>query len=111
MRSIHRALAIATIAVALCGSVSEAQTRSETIERRFERQKQRIERALRSGQLTRQEVRRLAAAQRQIAAAERRVLRDGRLAARERARLRAMLDRQSYRIWRYSHNRPRPLVY
>jgi hypothetical protein len=111
MKGTSRALAIAMIATALFGTMAEAQTRSEVVEQRLQRQRQRIERSIRTGRLTRSEARRLIEANRRITAIERRMLRDGQLIARERARLRGLLDRQSYWIWRYSHNRPRALVY
>jgi hypothetical protein len=78
--------------------------RNNRFEQRLDRQHWRIKQGIRSGELTRKEVKRLRKQQRQIAKAERRFSRDGYLDPRERRHLRRKLDDASDRIYRLKHN-------
>jgi hypothetical protein len=96
-------LAAGAILLAL-SSVASAHPYAPNAQRRALRQEMRIRDGVRCGQLTRAEVRRLRAAQRHTLRTHRRMIADGRLSMRERARLHRMLDRQGYRIHRFRHN-------
>ena len=81
------------------------------VERRHAHQHERIADGVRSGQITRHEVRKLRRAEAKMRRAEARLRRtEARMRAgryrleRERARLQRQLDRQSQRIWRFKHN-------
>lgn len=91
---------LALSAFVLAGSASAA-----TINQRQHRQHLRIHRADRHDQLTRAELRRLRAGQRNVRRMEWRMRRDGHLNARERMTIQRGLDRQSVRIRRMAHNR------
>ena len=99
----RRLVILATLALsafALAGSASAA-----TIDQRQFHQHMRIRGAMRHGELTRFEHRRLRAGQAHVRRMERRGWRDGHFSARERWRVQRALDRQSGRIGRMSHNR------
>ncbi|OPX37590.1 MAG: hypothetical protein DRN37_06940 [Thermoplasmata archaeon] len=68
------------------------------------RQQKRIGQGIRSGELTRGEVRGLERQQVRIQRTKRRAWSDGKLQPWERARLEFMQDRASHRIYRYKHN-------
>jgi len=76
----------------------------DRIEKRLDRQHHRVERGIRSGQLTWREAKRLHRQQRRIAQMHRRFWHDGRLDRYERDRLQQKLDRASDRIYRLKHN-------
>ena len=73
-------------------------------EQRIDRQHRRIERGLRSGELTRKEAKRLRKQLRQIAKLERRYTRDAFLDRHERRKLHNKLNVASERIYRLKHN-------
>lgn len=77
------------------------------IDQRQYRQQRLIEKGWRSGQLTREEMRRLQFGQRRIQRKENFFLSDGVLAPGERAELRRDLDRARLRIDREMHDRER----
>ncbi|CDM66861.1 hypothetical protein [Pyrinomonas methylaliphatogenes] len=106
-----RRLFVGTLLVGLCaafGSTSLAQSRSNRhigINAREQRQKERIEQGIRSGELTRRETARLFAEQAAIRADEARARRSGgELTWRERLRLERELDRASRDIYRQKHD-------
>jgi hypothetical protein len=72
--------------------------------RRQQRQEERMQQGLASGQLTPQEARRLQHEQRRIQGAEGRMRADGNLSPRERTRLNTMQQRSSQDIYRLRHN-------
>jgi hypothetical protein len=74
------------------------------IQAREQRQQQRIQQGLRSGQLTPKEANRLEAEQRWIKATEARMKADGNLTRAERAKLTRMQNRASRNICRKKHN-------
>ena len=71
---------------------------------RDHRQTQRIRQGVRSGEITRPEVRRLKKEQRRIDSAYHRISADGHVNWRERQRLDKMQDRASRHIYRAKHN-------
>ena len=71
---------------------------------REQRQQQRIQQGINSGQLTPREANRLEAQQSRIAATEKRMKADGRLTRGERARLTRMQNRASNNIYSKKHN-------
>ena len=74
---------------------------------RDHRQTQRIRQGVRSGEITRPEVRRLKKEQRRIDSAYHRASADGHVNWRERQRLDKMQDRASRHIYQVKHNRAR----
>jgi len=71
---------------------------------RLERQHQRIEQGIESGELTRREARKLYKQQRRIGNLARELRDDGRLTRKERRILQHRLDRASARIFALKHN-------
>jgi hypothetical protein len=78
------------------------------LERRQQRQEDRIQQGLASGQLTPREARRLQNEQARIRGAEGHMRADGNLNPQERARLNAMQQRSSQDIYRLRHNGVQP---
>ena len=78
------------------------------LDRRQQRQEDRIQQGLASGQLTPREARRLQNEQARIRGAERRMRADGNLSPQERARLNAMQQKSSQDIYRLRHNGVQP---
>lgn len=74
------------------------------VDQRLQRQMDRIQQGLNSGQLTPEEYQRLQAEQNHIQGAMTRMQADGRLNPREVARLNQMLNRSNQDIYRLSHN-------
>ncbi len=96
----------AALLLTLGSPKAQAQTPAEQrIDQRQDRQAQRIEQGVASGELTRREARRLQRQQAGVAAAEARAESDGRLTRREAARLERRQDRTSARIYRQKHDR------
>jgi len=82
-------------------------TDSPVVDARQERQQQRIQQGVDSGQLTAKEFNRLEREQGRIARAEARMKSDGNLTGKERVRLHNMQDRASRHIYRAKHNKRR----
>jgi hypothetical protein len=99
-RILLTALAVATLGAA----VASADPPAPGAERRHTRQHERIVRGVRSGQLTRQELRQLRRGQARLRRTELRMKADRRVREHERARLHRRLDRESRHIWRLKHN-------
>jgi len=74
------------------------------INRRQYHEQRRIGQGIRSGELTRQEARRLEAGMARIRVDERFARRDGEITPRERARLNYELNRESRAIYRQKHD-------
>jgi hypothetical protein len=74
------------------------------VNQRQRRQQARIRQGVRSGELTKQEFRRLERGETRIARREARARRDGDFSARERARINRQLNRESRRIYRQKHD-------
>ena len=75
------------------------------IDQREQRQEERIDQGVASGELTRREARRLEAQQTHIDRMENRAKADGVVTGRERARIHQTQDRASARIARNKHDR------
>ena len=73
---------------------------TKRIDKRQERQDQRIERGAKSGDLTKKEARRLEKSQERIDDAERRAMKDGKITKEERARIEKRQDQQARDIAR-----------
>lgn len=74
------------------------------VDRRQERQEQRIDKGVQSGALTPREARRVQAGQRHVGKLETRTQADGTVTAKEKARLEHAQDVQSKRIYRQKHD-------
>lgn len=99
------ALAICvTVAAALFAGSAFAGTNDPRIDRRQEKQEQRIEQGVQSGALTPKEAGRLEAQQARIAQEEARMKADGNLTRAERAKLTHDQNRASKAIYRKKHN-------
>jgi hypothetical protein len=81
-----------------------AQRGGEGVDARQDRQQLRIERGYRSGELTRQEVRRLDRGQDRIDRMQDRARADGRVTRGERERIHREVARQDRHIWRERHD-------
>lgn len=79
-------------------------THTRSVNRRQERQQQRIGQGIRSGELTARETLRLERNAREIRHDERRAKSDGVVTARERAGLQRELNQESRLIYRAKHN-------
>ncbi len=85
-------------------SIANAQTRTPVITERQHNQDRRINRGVRSGQLTRNEARNLRTDERRISAEKRMAKADGRVTRGERQRLRRDENRTSRAIYNKKHN-------
>lgn len=90
--------------ITLTAGAAFAHPATPRIDRRQARQHARIHQGRMQGDLTRAEAKRLRAGQRHVRRMERRAKADGRLTARERARIHRALHRQSRAIHRLRHN-------
>ena len=90
----------------LCSTVPlfASENPRPVINQRQQNQRARILNGIRSGELNRQEARRLAAGQAHIRVVERRVQRDDEVTARERVRLQRELNQSNRRISRQTHD-------
>jgi hypothetical protein len=91
-------------AILVMSGVAAAHPNTPELRRRAIRQELRIRDGIRQGDLTRFERRRLRASQMHALRVHRRMMADGRLSMRERARLHRLMDRQNVRIYRFRHN-------
>jgi hypothetical protein len=103
MRNSGKFLAAAALAGSLM--VPVAGFGQQGIERRQETQHRRIEQGVRSGELTRREVRGLAVEQRKIEREQRRAASDGVVTSRERAGIQRDQNQASRHIARQKHDR------
>jgi hypothetical protein len=94
-------LLVATMAFT---TIAEAQTRTPVINRREHRQERRINRGVRSGELTRNEAHHLRNDERRISAERRMARADGRVTRNERRDIRRQENRTSRAIYRDKHN-------
>lgn len=89
---------------AIAGGYYDDGYNKSRFEQRIDRQHQRIERGVRSGELTRKEAKRLRKQLRHIAKLERRYTLDGHLDRHERKKLHNKLNVAGDRIYRLKHN-------
>lgn len=98
-----RRLAV-TMVVALAVAAPALGAGAATVNERQERQQDRIEQGVKSGELTKREAARLRREQRRIKAEEKAFRSDGKLSKRERAKLQKDLNKSSRHIYREKHD-------
>ena len=103
MKALKTMLAAAAL-LSLTASLALAGPATPRLDQREVHQRVRIQQGVRSGQLTRGEAHRLRRGQRHVHRMERRAKADGRVTARERARLGHAQNVQGRRIARLKHN-------
>lgn len=102
MKSIHKKLMLAALAVAMTAPVLAGTPRYDA---RQSHQRGRIENGVQNGELTARETRRLAAGQVHLNRVERRAKADGVVTARERVHMQREASQQSRRIHHQKHDR------
>ena len=102
--AMKRIVMMFVLAAALTSLASVALAGTPRIDRRQDRQDARIDRGVRSGQLTRVETARLRAGQARIQRMERRAKSDGVVTGRERARITHAQNHENRAIYRKKHN-------
>ena len=95
---------IAVIGIVALGIAAPALAQETRVDRRQERQEQRIDKGVQSGTLTPRETRKLERGQNRVERVETRAQADGKVTAREKARLERAQDVQSKRIYRQKHD-------
>ena len=96
---------IAVVGIAALSLTTPVFAQETRVDRRQDRQEQRIDRGVESGALTPRETRRLERGQQHVENLETRAQADGTITARERGRLEHAQDVQSQRIYRQKHDR------
>lgn len=96
---------VAVVGIALLSLTPPAFAQETRVDRRQDRQEQRIDRGVQSGALTPRETRRLQHGQQHVENLETRALADGTVTGREKARLEHAQDVQGKRIYRQKHDR------
>ena len=99
-----RTLPYAVLAGSLLAGGSAYAQSMYSIDQRQDYQQDRIERGIRSGEITRSEAYRLGQGERAIDRAQSRARADGVVTSQERARIDRMTDRQGQQIYRQSHD-------
>jgi len=97
----------AAVALGALGTAHAQGADTPRVDQRQANQQRRIDQGVASGALTPREAARLRHQQGHVAAAEARAKSDGQVTRAERARLHAMQDRASGRIYRQKHDRQR----
>jgi hypothetical protein len=95
---------VAVIGIAALSLTTPVFAQETRVDRRQDRQEQRIDRGVESGALTPRETRRLERGQRHVENLETRAQADGRITRREKARLEHAQGAQSKRIYRQKHD-------
>jgi len=103
MKLAARTILVAAVCAGGMQGMTYAQT-ADSVVQRDERQQQRIEQGLRSGQLTTKEAGQLERGEARIDRMEARDLKDGKLTAQERAQIDRAQDRESAAIYREKHD-------
>ena len=96
---------VAVVGIAALSLTTPGFAQETRVDRRQDRQEQRIDRGVQSGALTPRETRRLEHGQQHVENVETRALADGMVTGREKARLEHAQDVQSRRIYRQKHDR------
>lgn len=99
----NKALLILAIFISITAEAGRDRVRSS--EERAQRQQQRIEQGVRSGELTVAEEKRLERGQHRIEVAQEHAAQDGIVTPDESAKIHKMQDVQSKRIWRQKHDK------
>ena len=95
---------VAVVGIAALSLTTPVFAQETRVDRRQDRQEQRIDRGVESGALTPRETRRLERGQRRVENLETRAQADGTVTAREKARLEHAQDVQSKGIYRQKHD-------
>ena len=95
---------IATIGIVTLALAVPAFAQETRVDRRQDRQEQRIDKGVQSGALTPRETRKVEQGQRHVERLETRAQSDGKVTAREQGRLEHAQDVQSKRIYRQKHD-------
>jgi len=95
---------VAVVGIAALSLTTRVFAQETRVDRRQDRQEQRIDRGVESGALTPRETRRLERGQRHVENLETRAQADGTVTAREKARLEHAQDVQGKRIYRQKHD-------
>jgi hypothetical protein len=98
-------LAAMGIATSFAQATNPPGRKTPRVDAREKVQKERIKEGVKSGELTRREARRLAAEQKKIRVDEAKAKSDGKVTARERAKLNKQLNKASRDIARQKHDR------
>ena len=105
-RTLSLTLAAAAAALSLgAAAPALADTSEQIIDRRQERQEERIDQGTRSGELNRRETARLERGQAHVTGMEHRALADGHINRAEFRRIEAAQNTQSHRIYHQKHDR------
>lgn len=104
MNAVSRCRNVAVVGIAALSLTTPVFAQETRVDRRQERQEQRIDRGVESGALTPRETGRLERGQRHVENLETRAQADGTITAREKARLEHAQDVQSKRIYRQKHD-------
>ena len=96
---------VAVAAVATLASPAFAQSSTPRIDQRQANQERRIEQGEKSGALTKKEANKLEKGQAHVQKMENKAVADGKVTAKERARIEHAQDKQSRRIYREKHDK------
>jgi hypothetical protein len=102
-----RTIPYAVLSAGLLAAGGASAQSMSSIDQRQEYQQERIERGIRSGEITRSEAHRLEQGERAIDRAQARARADGVVTPQERARIDRMVDREGRAIYRESHDNQR----
>ncbi|MEW6690971.1 MAG: hypothetical protein AB1452_17995 [Pseudomonadota bacterium] len=100
-------LAAVIVGAALALPALAQTTSAPRIDKRQERQQQRIDKGVSSGQLTQKEAARLEKGQARVQKMEDKATADGKVSAKERRRIERAQDQQSRRIAKQRHDKQR----
>ena len=104
MNAVSRCRNVAVIGIAALSLTTPVFAQETRVDRRQDRQEQRIDRGVESGALTPRETRRLEHGQQHVENVETRAQADGKITGREKARLEHAQDVQSKRIYKQKHD-------
>ena len=96
---------VAVIGIVALAVAAPAIAQETRVDRRQERQEQRIDQGVKSGALTPRETRKLERGQTHVENLEMKAQADGKVTAREKARLEHAQDVQSERIYKQKHDK------
>jgi hypothetical protein len=97
-------VALATIAAFALPAAAQTDS-TPRIDKRQDRQERRIEKGVKSGQLTKKEAARLYKGQARVQMMEDKAVADGKVTLKEKARIEKAQDRQSKKIYRERHDK------
>jgi hypothetical protein len=104
MNAVSRCRNVAVIGIAVLSLTTPVFAQETRVDRRQDRQEQRIDHGVESGALSPRETRRIERGQRHVENLETRAQADGTITPREKGRLEHAQDVQSRRIYRQRHD-------